>query len=347
MVSIRMRTILPFFTLLSFMVISGCQEDFILDASLPEAEPALVVNSIFRPDTLFSVYVNTSVSPVGIDKPEAFSDARVEIVQDGEVIDVLPYKTSLPYDFLYLNPINDTPAIGAPLDDQRTIAQYESSQFVPIPGELYEVRVSADGFDTVMGADVIPELVPILDIEYTETGVDESAVERAEIKIVFQDPPGEVNYYNLRHHYRQMDTSTGFIISLTEGFELLTDLQDDLFGADPDDLIGNLEPPRITIDGVTFSDVFFDGEQQEIIIEVANDLCSYNENTPIEFECQQIIELSAVTETFYEYHRTLQLQSQASQNPFAEAVRIKSNTSNKMGVVSGQNTSVWVHVRPR
>ena len=204
------------------------------------------------------------------------------------------------------------------------------------------------GFDTVTGTDVIPTAVPIQEVVYTpQTVVDEFLGDRAEIRIVFNDPPGEVNYYNLRHHYRQIDTSTDFIISLTEGFELLTDLQDDLFGADPDDLIGDLEPPGINTDGVTFSDAFFDGEQKEIIIEVADDVCGYNETTPVEFECQQIIQLSAVTETFYEYHRTLQLQSQASQNPFAEAVRIKSNTSNSMGVVSGQNASVWIYVKPR
>jgi|GEM_PF-5057516 len=343
-----MKTNLALCALL-LIVATGCQEDFILEASLPESEAALVVNSVFRPDTLFSVYVNTNVSPIGTEKPKALTDARVEVLHSGEVIDVLPFKTTLPYDFFYISPINDTPRSDDNLSSfPRTIAQYESLQFKPLPGEEYEVRVSAEGYETVTGSDVIPDLVPIVDVVYTEqTVVDEFLGDRAEIKIVFNDPPGEANYYNLRHHYRQIDTSTGFIMSLTEGFELLTDLQDDLFGADPDDLIGNLEPARIEIDGVTFSDAFFDGEQQEIVIEVADDLCSYNATTPLEWECQQIIQLSAVTETFYEYHRTLQLQSQASQNPFAEAVRIKSNTSNKMGIVSGHNASVWIHVRPR
>ena len=299
-----MKTIFALCALL-FIVSSGCQEDFILDASLPESEPALVVNSVFRPDTLFSVFVNTGVSPIGLDKPMAFAGAKVEIVHDGKVIDVLPYKITLPYDFLYLNSINDISFNNDDLSSfPRTVAQYESSQFIPVTGERYEVRVSAEGFETVTGSDVIPDIVPIIDVVYTEqTVIDDFLGDRAEIKIVFNDPPGEANYYNLRHHYRQMDVSTGFIISLTEGFELLTDLQDELFGADPDDLIGNLEPSRITIDGVTFSDAFFDGQQQEIIIEVADDLCSYNDSTPLEFECQQIIELSAVTEPFYEYHR--------------------------------------------
>ncbi|MEM8484992.1 MAG: DUF4249 domain-containing protein [Bacteroidota bacterium] len=324
----------------------GCQEDFILEASLPEPEPALVVNGIFQPDSLIEVYVNTNAPLIGSNKPQAVTNARVAVLADGEVLEVLPYK-----DLFWLNggfiltPLpTDSPGNN---ESNRLVARYKSKTFRPVAGQTYSVEVSAEGYETVTGTDHIPAPVAIQEAVYTpQTASDELGV-RGEIRIVFDDPAGEDNYYNLRHHYRTIDTLTTFIISTTSGFELVSNLQDDLFGADPDDLIGDNNPSQIQDDGITFSDAFFDGERKEIVIEVADDICGASTNSPPELQCQQVIEFSTVTQSFHDYHRTLKLQNESLQNPFAEAVRIKTNMSNNIGVFAGMHPAIWIHVQER
>ncbi len=185
-------------------------------------------------------------------------------------------------------------------------------------------------------------LVPISDASYVHnTRTDVTGFLRSEIKIILDDPPGEQNFYNLRHHYRSLVKETNFTFSYTDGFELVTRLQDDFFGADPEDLVGDNETFRATSDGISFSDVLFDGAQKEIVIDVAADICGLND-PDAETECQHVIELSSISEDLYNYHRTVQLQNAAKQNPFAEPVRIISNMSNDLGVFSGMNRSVWL-----
>ncbi len=328
------------------VTLMGCQEDFILEASLPQPDPALVVNSIFQPDSLIEVYVNTNAPLLGGDKPQAVTNARVVILADGEVLEELPFKDLFWLDGGFiLNPLPaDNPGNN---ESNRLVARYKSDTLRPVPGQTYTVEVSAAGYDTVTGIDHIPASVTIQEAEYTPETASDGLGVRGEIRIVFDDPAGEVNYYNLRHHYRTIDVSTNFVIALTSGFELVSDLQDDLFGADPDDLIGDNNPTQIRDDGITFSDAFFDGERKEIVIEVADDICGAGTNSPPELQCQQVIEFSTVTQTFHDYHRTLKLQNESLQNPFAEAVRIKTNMSNNIGVFAGMHPSIWIHIQDR
>lgn len=320
------------------LLLGACQEDFILEANLPDIEEELVVNGVFSPDSLFEVFVNTSKPLLGTEKPEAITNARVEILEGGEVVDVLNYIS--------------THALSGPFifntagQETRTIARYQSTSLFPAIGKNYNIRVIAEGYEEVTGEGHVPPVVPIVDAEYTaQTVIDPILGTRGELRITFVDPPGEANFYNIRHHYRSLDTTNDYVFSYTTGFKLITPLQDDLFGADPDDLVSGNDAFSASEDGVTFSDALFDGKRKEIVIEVADDICGVGTGSPPEFQCQQVVELSTVTEAFYEYHRTLKLQNAAAQNPFAESVRIKSNMSNNLGVFAGINKSIWIHVQ--
>lgn len=320
------------------LLLGACQEDFILEANLPDTEEELVVNGVFSPDSLFEVFINTSKPLLGREKPEAITNARVEILENDEVVDVLSYISTHGLDGPFI--------FNATTQGERTIARYQSTSLFPDIGKRYTIRVIAEGFDEVTGEGHVPPSVPIVEGEYAaRTVADPILGDRGELRVTFADPPGESNFYNIRHHYRTVNTTDGFVSLYTTGFKLITPLQDDLFGADPDDLVSGNNSFTTSEDGVTFSDALFDGKRKEIVLEVADDICGAGEGWSSEWECQQVVELSTVTEAFYEYHRTLKLQNAAAQNPFAESVRIKSNMSNNLGVFAGLNKSIWIHVQ--
>ena len=332
--------LIPYGALATLLLLSACQEDLILNTEVPAPDAELVVSGLFQPDSLWVIYVNTNTPLVGTTAPEAVPTARVEILEGEQGIEVVPFDANL---FLEALPFEGVTATSG-----GTIARYRSRTKRPEVGKTYGVRVSAEGFEPVTGVDVVPERVPIIGSTFAENvGADEVGP-LAEVRLTFNDPVGETNYYNLRVLQRGFDKKSGQSTgSLSWGFSVISDLQDDFFGADPDDFLGDGEIFEAKEDGVTFSGVFFEGQQKEIVLQVRGGAAcgsvSANDGSLV---CQTVVELSAVTEAFYRYHRTLQFQNEASENPFAEPVSIMSNMDNGMGIFAGYNTAFWIHERP-
>ena len=324
--------------LIAFLVLGACQQDLIINADLPEPQAELVVNSLFQPDSLWEVYVNTSTPLVGAVAPDAVASARVEILEGEQVIEVLPFDKNF---FIEALPFEGTAPGGR-------VARYRSQTTRPEAGKRYGIRVAAEGYEAVTGTDAVPHPVPIIASTFTDNvGTDEVGT-LAEVRLTFADPPGETNYYNLRVHQRGFDKNRAAPSgSQTWGFSIISDLQDDFFGADPNDFLGNGEIFEAKEDGVTFSDVFFDGQRKEVVLQVRGGAtCGFVSAPDDSLVCQAVVELSTVTEAFYRYHRTLQLQNEAAENPFAEPVRILSNMNNDIGIFAGYNTDLWIHERP-
>lgn len=310
---------------LTCMLISACQEDLILDVDVPESDATLVVNSLFNPDSLLMVQVSQTVPLLGIEKPQEVSDARVELMQDGIVKEVLPYA-------------GKRQVVGRGF---ASTGIYRSSSFYPEVGKTYRIRVSASSFDPVSASDAIPKGVDILSSSYRKNVASDVVGPLDEIRFTFQDTADETNFYNLRVHSRSFDTTTGSISSYTYGFSIISDLKDDFFGADPDQFLGEDKLFEADTDGLSFSDGFFDGQEKEIVLQLrGGDVCG-----SAAFECQAVVELSAISETFYRYHRTLQLQNKTEQNPFAESIQVSSNMDNGVGIFAGYNTDIWIHNR--
>jgi hypothetical protein len=212
-------------------------------------------------------------------------------------------------------------------------------------GRAYGIRVTADGYAPVTGRGSVPGPVAIRAGAYRDNVATDQVGTLAEVRLTFDDPAGEANYYNLRVHSRGVDKASGFVFSIAYGFTVVSDLQDDFFGADPDDFLGDDDIFAVKEDGVTFSDAFFDGERKEIVLQMrGGGPCGFDGSETL--VCQTVAELSTVTEDFYRYHRTLQLQNEASENPFADPVRILSNMDNEMGVFAGYNTALWIYELP-
>ncbi len=326
----------PVFTVALAVFLGACQQDLIIEADIPEPEAELVVSGLFRPDSLWEVYINTTTSLLGPSKPTTVVDATVEILEGDQVIDVLRFDGSVfsqTLPFVFFDPAENRSSMG----------RYRSTTQYPRLGEEYRIRVSAPGFAPVTGVGHIPRQVAIIDGSFQENVAVDVVGVLDEVRVTFEDPAGETNYYNLRVHQQGVDTTSGFIGSIWYGFTVISDLQDDFFGADINDFLGDRDLLESKEDGVTFNDAFFDGEQKEVVMQVRGGCSGL---TSPNLGCQTIVELSTVTEAFYRYHRTLQLQSESTENPFAEPVRIFSNMDNGLGIFAGYNTAVWIHKTP-
>ncbi len=328
----------PFSILMLVVFLAACQQDLIIDADIPEPDAELVVSGLFRPDSLWEVYINTTTPLLGTTKPTAVTDATVEILEGDQVIDVLPYEgsvfsQSLPHVFF------------DPDENRASMGRYRSRGKQPRVGTEYRIRVTAPGFDAVTGTGHIPRQVALLEGAYRENVAADVVGALDEVRLTFEDPTGETNYYNLRVHHQGVDTTSGFVGAVSYGFSVISDLQDDFFGANPDDFLGDRDLFEVKEDGVTFNDAFFDGQRKEIVLQVRG-RAARGCSSGGAFVCRTIVELSTVTEAFYRYHRTLQLQSESTENPFAEPVSIFSNMDNGLGVFAGYNTAVWIHQSP-
>ncbi len=321
------------------LALSACQHDLVLDADVPEAPAELVVNALFQPDSTWTVHVNSSTPLLGLAKPEAIENATVELFEGNHLVEVLPFDRTL-----FLQTIMFEDAIAS---EGGTVARYRSLAERPEAGSTYRIRVAAPGFTTVEGISRIPSQVRISEATYLPNVGQNEIGPLAEIRLSFADPVNEANYYNIRLHNRGFDKQTQLATSLSYGFSVISDLQDDFFGADPDDFLGEDEPFEVKEDGITFSDAFFDGETKEVVLQLRGGAACGSTTQPNDrFVCQTVVELTSISEEFYRYHRTLQLQNETRENPFAERVAIQSNLTNGLGVFAGYRTDVWIHERP-
>lgn len=308
------------------LLLAACQQDTILDVELPDESPKLVVNSLFNPDSLWTVQVSQTVPLLGTDKPQEVANARVEIIADGAVIEVLPY-------------LAERQVVSRSFS---STAIYQSQTEKPEAGKQYAIRVTAPELDAITASDAIPEPVNIVSSAYRDAIASDVVGPLSEIRLTFEDPAGIQNFYNLRVHNRGIDRETNFIGSSSYGFTVISDLQDEFLGADPDAFLGDDKLFHADTDGVSFSDSFFDGETKEIVLQLrGGSVCGTG--GPSSYQCQAVVELSTISEAFYRYHRTLQLQNETEQNPFAESVRIQSNIENGLGIFAGYDTDIWIH----
>src|SRR5688572_20214862 len=121
--------------LLPFLAVAGCE--MVVDVELPPHESKLVVNCLLTPDRLVTVLVYKSLGPLEQKDAEVITNASVVLLEDGVVMEKLPFITGFGKNF------------------------YRSLSFRPQPLKTYTLQVSAAGFPDVQGSCVIPGKVTI------------------------------------------------------------------------------------------------------------------------------------------------------------------------------------------
>ncbi|MFQ5636990.1 MAG: DUF4249 family protein [bacterium] len=91
-------------------------------------------------------------------------------------------------------------------------------------------------------------------------------------------------------------------------------------------------PFSIYFEDAYFDDALFDGEFYDL------DISFYNYSEPIEMF---IVVLLTTSESYYNFHKSVDQQNATEDNPFAEPVPIYTNIENGLGVFAGYSSFVY------
>lgn len=192
---------------------------------------------------------------------------------------------------------------------------YYKSTFKAIEGAKYKFKVIVKGLDTVSCESILPPK-PSFEVIGKDVASDESF---AKIKIKIRDSANIHNYYRLRiyfaykvqNEYSLFGTNMFTIEEFKENY-----LNEIVSGRDYDEIY--------------FSDEKFDGKELTLTIKMT----SWDEYMGVQ--------LSNLSEESYKGLKAISQQSLASNDPFAEPVKVFSNVKGGYGLVAGIGDSTAV-----
>jgi hypothetical protein len=289
-----------------WLLFSACEREARIDLGAFETEIVVLAN-FSNADTL-EVVVGKSQSVISQSSPKYVSDALVELYVDGFYTDQLSFESS---------PIPQIPGY------------YLSKKVVPEPGAHYRLVVEVPGFDPVEGACSMPFPVE-LDEGFTSALLEtelidaENALATIRIAVKVLDLPGVSNFYHLNFYQEGFDfqiDEDGDTLK-TSFFSLPLVMESD------DDQIPLI--PYIESRGVLFSDEALEKNRGELSF---TSTFQYRHIDQLLDDLQ--IELRSVSPEYFNYHRSLARQYQASPDPFSEPVILYSNIEGGQGVFAG------------
>jgi hypothetical protein len=142
----------------------SCQ--LIVDVDVPFEGKQVTANSLFNPDSLWSVQLNLNRSVLDTDGFEEVNDAQVIIYEGDDVIDTL---TNVGH------------------------GHFRSDNEKPVPGKTYMLSVNAPGYGELRATSAIPFACPVTRAEAYEPGTNGNTM----IKVTLRDDDNATNYYEL------------------------------------------------------------------------------------------------------------------------------------------------------
>jgi hypothetical protein len=188
---------------------------------------------------------------------------------------------------------------------------YRSDTAKPEIGQSYKITVSAPGHEDAFAHSHIPLPTTITHVDVNTTE-DEST-----IRVKFSDDPDEVNYYQiiLEQEGEFIDWQNGNVVTSRGRVPIETN----------DPSIENDE--YIGYNGFLIRDIFF---QNEGVVSFT----TFNSQ-----HSGMIVTVRTVSEDYYRYKTTGDLQEETSGSPFAQPVNVYKNIINGFGIFAGYSES--------
>ena len=264
-----MRNILLIFTLL-IVTMLACEK--VLQVEFPPMEKKLVTNCLFRPDSLFKVFISNAFYPddsVWVEDiahrfpshPYKYiENAKVEIYEDGKLAEELPHEAN---------------------------GMYRAKNLYPKFGKTYRLKAFVPGYPEITAESYMP-----LPVYYDTVLIDKEKDRYGQMAYLlinkFKDPPGE-NYYGIDLKRVNTNIRVEFICS------------DPVFDPDSKD-----ELPYKRQD--LFTDELFDGKTYSLSILLSRSeyRSGYSDSRFFEYR------LVSLSKDYYLYFKTLFAQGYAS-----------------------------------
>lgn len=313
-----------------------------VEVDVPRSPSQLTVNSLFNPDSVWQVeltqnrYIldNAPFAPV--------PDAEVRILQEEQTVAVLDYVGDAPF-------------------TRNSI--YRAKNSYPQPEELYTLKVvdptlgklSADSQAPVNKSTIISVTLDTLDERLDPLPGFDNRVAYG-LTIQFQDPPEE-NFYSVSAELRWEKFGNAVINDTVIGAALSIERFLPFLRSD-DPIVDN--PFDNYREELLFKDISFNGETYElklyIIFDKDNSIYTDLFNKPLVLQDETIYDfqgnvflvpgdtfgvntlhvlLRSVTEEYYEYGHTRDLQASIESNPFAQPVQVFDNIEGGLGIFAG------------
>ncbi|MEQ9441952.1 MAG: DUF4249 domain-containing protein [Cyclobacteriaceae bacterium] len=312
---------LHYFLLGLAISITACET--VVEVDLPQEAPKLVTHAIIQADSTFWILLTQS-------KP-ILSQADIQTVSGAEVT-LYEEETRV----ARLEENEENPGTGI----------YQSS-FIPTAGQMYTLRISKQGFESVEATTYIQPAVPIQHLRYDTTQYEYSyyddsgslvtgkEINLKEVWLTLNDSPDEDNFYEIQllqytTYYQGEEDENGEYI-ITDTLQRL----DPIYLRSNDPVVADNEffeeDGSFSGSSLVFTDEIFAGKSYTINFEAEGFYSSGNDGDDNKY----IVVLRTLNDHFYRYRESVELQRDTEGNPFAEPVPVFNNIEEGYGIFAG------------
>lgn len=305
--------------LISFLICTACELTIDVGDDL-DYQDQLVIGALLRPDSAIRVSVARSqfiLEEQRFDQPSRLqvTDATVRVYENGILLGETSESSSLEFE---------------------TFARY-SFPFSAVSGRTYRIEVERSGYPTATAEETISQETAVATISNLNTNgtFDQfGGYVDIDFTVELEDPLGDDYYQIVLFGETQepyfFDTDTGFV-EVTDSlrtvrYELYTETN-------------SVAVEEYLYNQLIFDDRLFNGSNFSIRCE--SDF--WFQNGVFEVEPKLVIQVNKLSESYYNYITTTELQSWLDGDPFAEPVQIYSNVEGGLGFL-GSYTSVLIEV---
>ena len=286
---------------------TGCEkftQGLVVELDIPEHEPVLTPYCFINDaDTSILVILQKSQGALEDAETGYIDNATVELYKNGTFWNTIPYNSS--------DTTLNSGVYELPMD-----AAFANEGY----GDSYELRVSAPDFETTSATQIMPTPISIKEVQFSNNaGVSQFGNLQHNLKVVFDDPKDEENYYIIHVNSQYFVLNDGDTISNTT-----------TYGTGP--FTTNPSVEQGYGGSVIISDKLFDGQTYSA------DLGIYqyfgNQGVDLDLTAFFKITLLSVTRDEYLYQKSLITYSNSSNSLFAEPTLLHTNMDNGLGVFS-------------
>jgi hypothetical protein len=314
-----MKSLLNIILIAAAVGFSSCEKTVYFDVATQENR--LVVNAEIQAYSDGAAQVTLSADPLAIGLEGLFtvvSDATISISKNDVMLGTYTHEIEGEYSI-------------------------DGSILNAVPGDVFEITVSAPDRTTVTATTSIPSAIPIYDVTildtvlvpYSYSIIDEfgnvtyidTIIPYLTLAFSFDDPDGE-DFYSLAINYEDLYSESFTCFTTADPTFTVNDNYD--FGNENND-------GQVTLcDKVTFTDVTFEGTSKTMNVNLLAINTTYLDDPKF------VIELQHLSREAYLYETSARLQNGNGDNPFGEPVTVFSNIENGFGIFSGKVTTIAI-----
>ena len=283
-----------------------------IDIDVPFEKSKLVINGFLNPDSSIVVHVSQSQFILDEGGIANITDAKVTAYDGAESLGQLVHQKN---------------------------GLYRLEGVKPEIGKTYIIEAERNGFPTVRGSEMILAPGVISEISIDSLGRDQFGSDRIAIEFLLHDPAGVDNYYMFKvvtkGYVRQgVYNPDGGDDYIWHPFQF----EYSLSSSDP--VVEDLCLGYYSSCGVALRDDYFDGKNYRLrLIGDSYSGGSFNPKDVKDVELNVV--LYHIPESFYLYAKTLEINREARDNPFAEPAKVYSNIEEGFGILSSLTPAIY------